>query len=137
LRDIRKLTDNSHPEKAALDHTLVVLSEAAQAIDSATGFANNKFKLTDLMENYLKQSEKGTVAKKIQSLDLLHHDRLLVRSGVVEAKNEGSYSWAQVKLVVFDHMLLVTTTTDKILPWPNMVGSSPFLHFFLSFSNVN
>ena len=40
MRDIRKLTDNSHPEKAALDHTLVVLSEAAQAIDSATGFAN-------------------------------------------------------------------------------------------------
>lgn len=63
LKEIKKLTENSNPERQALEKTLVLLSEAAQTIDTAAGVANNTFKLQELMENYLKQNEKGTVAK--------------------------------------------------------------------------
>ena len=50
----------------------------------------------------------------------MNPERLLIRTGLVDAKNDASYGWIQVKLVVLDHMVVVTTPGDKLLPWSNM-----------------
>jgi len=35
----------------------------------------------------------------------------------MDGKNDGSYAWTVVKLVLFDNAVLITTPMDKILPW--------------------